>query len=122
MKRNFCKVATVLIFLIFFYHISIFIKVNHKVVPDFLQYQLWISVWTLVLVSILSIDFIKAWFDSGRLKINMIYFVLSLFILTMFIPGTPLFSFVLIDQTEVLFIIFWYFVIHSFYKQMPEEG
>lgn len=122
MKRDFCKVAIVLIFLMFFYYISIFIKENNKVAPSFLQYQLWISIWTLVLVSMLSIDFMKNWFGSGILKINIIYLVLALFILTMFVPDTPLFSFVLINQTEVLFIIFWYFIIHSFYKQIPEEG
>lgn len=120
MKQSKKDILIALMFILFIfshYFGTSFIKMNYSSGQSSLLPYIWVIIWTLILIILFSIDHIKVLLSPGNIKINLAYLILSLLILTMYIPGTPLFLFFFINQTEVLLLIFWYSLIHVFYKE-----
>jgi hypothetical protein len=105
------------IFIYFLYIISNYIKINYSILQYYIPHYIWLNIWTLILSILFSIDYIKNWLLPGKLRINFVYFIFSLLILTMYIPETPLFLFFSINKSEILLLVFWFCLLRSFYKK-----
>lgn len=114
--KEIIKPLIIIIFIAIYYYISRYIKLNNSNKMNYIPYYIWSYIWTFVLGIIFSFDYIKSLFNSGKIRINFIFLFLSLCILTMYIPNTPLFSFLLKGDIEFLNLIFWHSVIHTFCK------
>lgn len=115
--KDFIKPLCIILFLIFYYFLYTFVVQRYSNQMNYLPYNIWIYVWTFILVIIFSFDYLKTFNKSGTLKINAIYLFLALLMLTMYIPSTPLFKFNLLGKSDIILLIFWYSLIHSFKKE-----
>ncbi len=84
---------------------------------NYIPVYIWKMIWTLLLSILFSIEYIKILIKPGKLKINFVYLILAILMLTLFIPRTPLFYFFFISPgIELLFLVFWYSLLRTFYK------
>jgi hypothetical protein len=93
---------------------TIYLENNN--VYNFAGTIIWENILALFLAVIFSFEHVKSWFCKGRFKVNYNLMLFSLLTLTVYIPGTPLFHFFLINQVQLLFLIFWFCLIQGVYK------
>ena len=107
----------IVLFLTGYYFLTKYILSYSSTHFNYLPVYIWKIVWTFLLTILFSIDYIKILIKPGKLKINFVYLILALLMLTLFIPRTPLFYFFYISPgIELLFLVFWYSLIRTFYK------
>ena len=114
-KKDILKALILALFLITYYFMTLFIS-NLSSVKSYLPYYIWTYGWTLFIVAFCSMDRIKTLIHPGKIKINIIYLLLTLFMLTIYIPISPLFYFMLLGEITAPLLIFWYCFIHTFEK------
>lgn len=107
----------IVLFIIFYYFINTFIVRNYSNQLNYLPYNIWTYLSTFFLTVILSFDYFKTLKKHGKYRINVIYLILAIILLTMNIPNTPLFVFLLIGKREVLLLVFWYCLFHTIRKE-----
>lgn len=115
-KKELVKSMIIIVFLIIYYYVSNFVKLNYSNKQNYIPYYIWTYIWTLILVIIFSLEHFHTIIKLKNIKINFIFLCLALCMLSMYIPNTPFFNFILKGQSEFLILIFWYSVIHSFQK------
>jgi hypothetical protein len=113
-KREAFKAGLIIIFLLIIYSLSPLITSNRV---GFEAYTAWTAAWTLLLSICFSFEHFKTWRLPGKIKLNYISLIISAIALTAFIPSTPLFAFWLINRIDILLLVFWYALIHAFYKE-----
>ncbi len=119
-KSEIIRILALILFLVMYYYISNFVIQTFSNKINYIPYYIWTYIWTLLLMIIFSIDYIVNIFRSERIKINYLYLILSLCMLTMHIPKMPLFKFLLHGQMHVLLLVFWYSIIHIFNIQKTD--
>jgi hypothetical protein len=107
----------IILFIVLYYFINTYIVQNYSNHFNYLPYNIWAYLWTFVIAAIFSFDYFKTLKKPGKYGINIIYIILAICILTMNIPNTPLFGFLLMGKREVLLLVFWYCLFHTIRKE-----
>ncbi len=115
-KEHILKCMAFVLFLVGFYFSAGWVSASFPAFISPVPYYIWLFVWSLILVALFSYSHITRWRNPGKIRVNIIYLVFSVLLLTMYIPNTPLFAFLLLDREEIPELLFWYALIHSFEK------
>lgn len=116
-KSGTIKAILLILFILLYNFISDNIKLQFSNHQNYIPYYIWSYIWTLILGLIFSYDYLKNIFTSGKIKVNFIYIILSLSLLTMYLPNSPLSNYLLKGRIEVLLLIFWFSMIHIIEKK-----
>lgn len=110
-------ITSSILYLLILYFATDYIRVHYSAQYNYIPSQIFTFIWSFVFSFVLSIDHIKKIASKGKLKVNISYLIFAVLLLSIFIPVSPLFHFFLINQHEIIYILFGYTLIHGFYKE-----
>lgn len=103
----------IILFLTIYYFTYTFIERIYSLKYNFLPYNIWTFIWTFIFNAIIWFNNHKTKKEFSKRKVNIVYLILALCMLTMYIPNTPLFKIYALGKGEVLLLIFWFVLFHT---------